>query len=100
MAETTKTPTTNKTIQVINYIRQNASEGYKQRVPILNDKGQFVQFANPLKEYCFTACPLFASWTILFIRLFRSSSNLILFIILEFLDFSNIKSRCHLYLQP
>ena len=41
----------NKTINVINYIRQNASEVYKERVPILNDKGEFVKFANPLKEY-------------------------------------------------
>lgn len=47
----TKTPETNKTIQVINYIRQNASEGYRQRVPILNDKGEFVKFSNPLKDY-------------------------------------------------
>lgn len=40
-----------KTINVINYIRQNASDAYKERVPILNDKGEFVNFANPLKEY-------------------------------------------------
>ena len=54
MANTTKaaeTNKTNKTIQVINYIRQNASEGYRQRVPLLNDKGEFVKFSNPLKEY-------------------------------------------------
>lgn len=41
----------NKTINVINYIRQNASDGYKERVPLLNSAGQYVQFANPLKEY-------------------------------------------------
>lgn len=41
----------NKTINAINYIRQNASEVYRERVPILNDKGEFVKFANPLKEY-------------------------------------------------
>lgn len=41
----------NKTINVINYIRQNASDGYKERVPILNSAGEYVQFANPLKEY-------------------------------------------------
>ena len=41
----------NKTINVINYIRQNASDGYKERVPLLNSKGEYVQFANPLKEY-------------------------------------------------
>lgn len=41
----------NKTINVINYIRQNASDGYKERVPLLNSKGEFVNFANPLKEY-------------------------------------------------
>lgn len=42
---------TNKTINVINYIRQNASDTYKERVPLLNDKKEFVNFANPLKEY-------------------------------------------------
>lgn len=41
----------NKTINVINYIRQNASDAYKERVPLLNSKGEFVNFANPLKEY-------------------------------------------------
>ena len=41
----------NKTINVINYIRQNASDGYKERVPLLNSKGEYVKFANPLKEY-------------------------------------------------
>lgn len=41
----------NKTINVINYIRQNASDGYKERVPLLNSAGEYVQFANPLKEY-------------------------------------------------
>ena len=41
----------NKTINVINYIRQNASDGYKERVPLLNSKGEYVNFANPLKEY-------------------------------------------------
>lgn len=41
----------NKTINVVNYIRQNASDGYKERVPLLNSKGEYVKFANPLKEY-------------------------------------------------
>lgn len=41
----------NKTINVINYVRQNASDAYKERVPLLNSKGEFVNFANPLKEY-------------------------------------------------
>lgn len=41
----------NKTINVINYIRQNASDGYKERVPLLNSAGEYVQFSNPLKEY-------------------------------------------------
>ena len=41
----------NKTINVVNYIRQNASDGYKERVPLLNSKGEYIKFASPLKEY-------------------------------------------------